>query len=127
MSSKIQEINITGLAIHIGSQITQTTPFVKSFSVITKLMNNLKRMGFSIKSMDVGGGLGVQYNNEKTISLKKYGSIVSSLVSKFGCELILEPGRFIVADAGILVTKVLRTKSNQHKRFIIVDLSLIHM
>ncbi len=124
MSSKIQEINITGLAIHIGSQITQTTPFVKSFSVITKLMNNLKRMGFSIKSMDVGGGLGVQYNNEKTISLKKYGSIVSSLVSKFGCELILEPGRFIVADAGILVTKVLRTKSNQHKRFIIVDAAM---
>ena len=120
-SSEMQEVNIIGLAIHIGSQITKVAPFKEAFDVIRKLANDLKRMNFQLQNVDVGGGLGIQYANENTVSLKNYSRIVSSLINSLQCGLILEPGRFIVADAGVLVTKILRLKSNGRKHFIIVD------
>jgi len=121
ISSEVQEINIVGLAIHIGSQITTVAPFREAFRTVVRLANDLRRIGFRLHSIDVGGGLGIQYANESTIGLQRYSRIVSSLINSLQCELILEPGRFIVADAGVLVTKILRLKSNKRRHFLIVD------
>lgn len=110
-----------GIQIHIGSQITRPQPFVKALKKILPLARELKDSIHSIRYLDIGGGLGIIYENEKATTAKEFASAVLPLIKDMGLTIILEPGRFIAGNAGILVAKVLYIKQTAQKNFIIVD------
>lgn len=121
-ASSLKNINIVGIHKHIGSQLTSISPFVDALGKVLLLVDNLKGMGINIKYLDIGGGLGIPYNDEtppKPRALAK--GVLPLLKGKKDITLILEPGRSIVGNAGVLITKVLYTKKTEQKRFLIVD------
>jgi diaminopimelate decarboxylase len=117
-------IDWQGISAHIGSQILTTEPFRKALSRLTRGVVRLARAGVSLRYLDFGGGLGVRYTNETPLSMAEYGRLVASLVRPLGCHLLLEPGRAIVAPAGVLLTRVLYTKRNRGKTFVVVDAAM---
>lgn len=110
-----------GIQIHIGSQITRPQPFVKALKKIMPLVKELKNSIPSIKYLDIGGGLGIIYENEKATTALEFAKAVLPIIKHIGLTIILEPGRFIAGNAGILATKILYIKQNANKTFIIVD------
>ena len=114
-------LDIIGVSCHIGSQVTQMSPFLEAFDRVKNFVLQLKTEGFAIKYLDLGGGLGIRYNEEGPPHPSEYASSIIPIVNELDCTFILEPGRVIVGNAGILVTKVLYNKSNIEKNFIIVD------
>ncbi|MCK4248792.1 MAG: diaminopimelate decarboxylase, partial [Candidatus Omnitrophica bacterium] len=114
-------LNITGVHLHIGSQITEAEPFVKAIKKIACLITELKGVGIDIEYLNLGGGLGIIYAQEQPQTAQAFAQAVIPLIKQTGCKLILEPGRFIVGNSGILATRVTYVKQNPIKRFIIVD------
>ncbi|MBM3255337.1 MAG: diaminopimelate decarboxylase [Candidatus Omnitrophica bacterium] len=114
-------VNISGLHIHIGSQITESAPFVAAITKMVDFIDRLKTKGLSIEYLNIGGGLGIIYDRESPQTAQKFAHKVLPLLKKTGLRIILEPGRFIVGNAGILVTRVLYVKSTPKKKFVIVD------
>lgn len=114
-------VKICGLHIHIGSQITESAPFVAAIKKITEFIEHLKRIGIPLEYLNIGGGLGIIYNRESPQTAQKYAQKIMPILKKTGLKIILEPGRFIVGNAGILVVKVLYIKHTLKKKFIIVD------
>lgn len=110
-----------GIQMHIGSQITNPTPYVKAIKKILPFVMRLKKTIQSLRYLDIGGGLGIIYENEKPTTAQEFADVVLPLVKDLGLTIILEPGRFIAGNAGILVTKVLYVKQTPDKTFIIVD------
>jgi diaminopimelate decarboxylase len=117
----LSHIDIVGVDCHIGSQLTEVAPFVDAMSKLKELIAVLRSEGFDIRCLDLGGGLGITYNEEMPPHPDEYAQGIIDNARDLGCKLILEPGRVIVGNAGILVTKVLYTKSNSEKNFIIID------
>ena len=117
-------INLVGVHIHIGSQITESAPFVKAIRKVLELLDQLKKRNIRVRFLNIGGGLGIVYDKEKPQTAKEFAGKVLPMLEKSGLKIILEPGRFIVGNAGILVTKVLYIKQNPSKRFIIVDAAM---
>jgi diaminopimelate decarboxylase len=113
-----------GISAHIGSQIVSLHPFRRAFSRIAGYVRDLRQAGIQLEYLDFGGGLGVRYTNEKTSSRAAYAQMVSSLVRPLGLHLLLEPGRSIIAAAGILLTQVIYTKRNRGKTFVVVDAAM---
>jgi diaminopimelate decarboxylase len=114
-------VRISGLHIHIGSQITESEPYVAAIRKMVVFIKLLDKSGVVIKYLNIGGGLGIIYNKETPQTAEKYARKVLPLLKKTGLKVIMEPGRFIVGNAGILVAKVLYIKSTPKKRFVIVD------
>jgi len=114
-------VRITGLHIHIGSQITEARPYIAAISKIVRFIAELKKSGVKLEYLNIGGGLGIVYDNETPQTAQLFAKRVIPLLVKTGLKIIMEPGRFIVGNAGILVTKVLYVKRNTKKKFIIVD------
>lgn len=114
-------LNINGLHIHIGSQITYSAPFVAAITKMANFIIRLKNKGIYLEYLNIGGGLGIVYDKEAPQTARKFSRKVLPLLRKTRLKIILEPGRFIVGNAGILVTKVLYIKSTPKKKFIIVD------
>ena len=114
-------LNIIGLSVHIGSQIVSINPFKKAFSKIKTLVKRVNKNEKIIKVLDLGGGIGINYKNEKIIHFNDYAKIISNISNDLGCKLILEPGRMLVAESGILITKVLYIKKNKNNTFIIIN------
>lgn len=114
-------LDINGVHIHIGSQITSGAPFVDAIKKVIKFIDELRAGGVDIQYLDIGGGLGIIYKDEKPQSAADYAGKVVPLLAKTGLKIIMEPGRFIVGNAGVFVTKVLYVKDNGVKRFVIVD------
>jgi diaminopimelate decarboxylase len=114
-------VRISGLHIHIGSQITTSEPFVAAISKMVNFIAQIKRMGINLEYLNIGGGLGIVYDKETPQTAQKFAAKVLPLLKRTNLKIILEPGRFIVGNAGILVTKVLYIKSSPKKKFIIVD------
>jgi diaminopimelate decarboxylase len=114
-------LRIMGLHIHIGSQITESAPFVAAISKITGFIAKLKAKGIVLEYLNIGGGLGIVYDNETPQTAEKFAGEVLPLLRKTGLKIILEPGRFIAGNAGILVTEALYIKHTPRKKFIIVD------
>lgn len=110
-----------GIHFHIGSQITQIEPFREAALVLSNLVRNLKSLKIEIKFFDVGGGVGIQYKDEKTIALYDYAQAIFSSLTGLDVTLVCEPGRYLVGDCGYFLTRVLYEKNNGHKRFVIVD------
>jgi diaminopimelate decarboxylase len=114
-------ISLQGLAVHIGSQLTDLDPFREAFARLAAMTSELKAQGLAVPRLDLGGGLGIVYGSEKPASAAQYAAVVAGTVGKTGCELLFEPGRFLVAEAGVLVTRVVRIKEGVTHRFVIVD------
>ena len=118
---ELPHLDVVGVACHIGSQITQVAPFVDALARLQELIDRLRALGISIRYLDLGGGLGIQYDKEEPPTPSEYGDKLVEQLKGLDCTLILEPGRVLVWNAGILVTKVLYTKVGDGKHFIIVD------
>ncbi len=117
----LQNIEIIGVDCHIGSQLTEVAPFIDAMGKLKELIAVLRSEGFDIRYLDLGGGLGIRYHEELPPHPKEYARGILDHARDLGCTLILEPGRVIVGNAGILVTEVLYTKRNGGKNFMIVD------
>ncbi len=118
---KYSHVNINGVHIHIGSQITSGKPFVGAIKKTIEFINELRRDGMQIEYLDIGGGLGIIYKDEKPQTAQQYADAVLPLLKGSGLKIIMEPGRFIVGNAGIFITKVLYLKDNGFKKFLVVD------
>ncbi len=117
----MKNLRVIGVHKHIGSQITKVTPFVDALNRVMVLLDNLKQEGIKIKYLDMGGGLGIQYNDERPPHPRELAKKIKPILKDSDITLIVEPGRSIVGNAGIFVTRVLYTKEGIDRRFIIVD------
>jgi diaminopimelate decarboxylase len=117
----LKNIEILGLDCHIGSQLTDVSPFVDALKRLRALVTRLRETGIHIRYLDLGGGLGIVYDQEAPPQPHEYARAILRELENIDCTLIFEPGRVIVGNAGILVTKVLYTKRTQSKNFIIAD------
>jgi diaminopimelate decarboxylase len=113
-----------GISSHIGSQILELAPFREALHRLAGYVVDLRRQGIALKFLDFGGGLGVRYTNESPIPPSKYARMISEVVRPLGVGLLLEPGRSIIAPAGVLLSKVIYTKKNPTKSFVIIDAAM---
>lgn len=120
-SKKLKNIDIKGVSCHIGSQVTKVSPFINALGRLEELIYLLRKDGIEIRYLDLGGGLGITYDQETAPHPSEYAKAIINASSEMNCTFIFEPGRVIAGNAGILVTKVLYTKSNDAKKFIVVD------
>jgi diaminopimelate decarboxylase len=118
---RLQHIEIIGVDCHIGSQLTEVSPFVDALKKLKELVSRLRKEGIRIRYLDLGGGLGITYDEEKPPDPAEYAQALIEEMKDLHCTLILEPGRVIVGNAGILVTRVLYNKEGDQRRFVIVD------
>ncbi len=113
-------LEIVGLSTHIGSQITETSPFTEAAGKVAGIVARLRSDGFGLRYLDMGGGLGIPYQ-EQSPPPSDYAAALLGPISRLGLRLIIEPGRVLVGNAGILVTRVLYIKETDVKRFIVID------
>ncbi|MEO8398924.1 MAG: diaminopimelate decarboxylase, partial [Ignavibacteriaceae bacterium] len=121
---KYKSLKFTGIDMHIGSQITSVEPIAEAIDKLSQLYFEAKSAGVDIQHFDIGGGIGVKYNNEKTFSYKELADKILPKLKKLECDIFFEPGRILTANGGILATEVLYTKKNNDKNFIIVDAAM---
>jgi diaminopimelate decarboxylase len=122
-AAKLKGVRVVGVDMHIGSQIIELDPFGDAFALLADFVRTLRADGHVISHVDLGGGLGIPYreDNEPPPDPDAYAAIVKHATAGLGCKLIFEPGRLIVGNAGILVTRVLYLKRGEAKTFVIVD------
>jgi diaminopimelate decarboxylase len=120
-AAKLKYLEIRGVSCHIGSQVTKISPFIDALGRLKELVHRLREEGIAIRYLDLGGGLGITYDRETPPPPAEYARAIIDAARDMECTFIFEPGRVIVGNAGILVTRVLYTKENNGKRFIIVD------
>ncbi|HKJ23710.1 MAG TPA: diaminopimelate decarboxylase [Myxococcota bacterium] len=120
----LEHVEAVGIDCHIGSQLTRVQPFVDALNRVRHLLLELRDAGHEIRTIDVGGGLGVTYDDETPPSFEEYARGVLESVGGLGCDLVFEPGRSFAANAGVLLTRVLYEKTNEDKRFVIVDAAM---
>jgi diaminopimelate decarboxylase len=122
-AAKLKGVRVVGVDMHIGSQITELDPFSDAFALLADFVSVLRADGHTISHVDLGGGLGIPYreDNEPPPDPDAYAAVVKRATRGLGCRLIFEPGRLIVGNAGILVTRVLYVKKGEAKTFVIVD------
>ncbi|MDC9701269.1 MAG: diaminopimelate decarboxylase [Alphaproteobacteria bacterium] len=128
LAASLPFLEVRGIAMHIGSQITELGPFETAVSRLVDLVHVLRSDGHCLRHIDVGGGLGVSYCEEMQVPfplpLEDYARMIMRLTSGLGLGLILEPGRLIVAHSGLLLTRVIHSKQGEKKTFIIVDAAM---
>jgi len=124
LATTLPHIEIVGVHKHIGSQLTQVSPFVDAMKKVLLLLEQLVGIGVTIRYLNVGGGLGITYQDETPPKPHDLAQAIAPLIKDLKCRLIFEPGRSIVGNAGVLVTKVLYHKANPDKTFLIVDAAM---
>jgi diaminopimelate decarboxylase len=122
-AARLPGLLVTGVDMHIGSQITELQPFGEAFALLNEFVRMLRGDGHDIDHVDLGGGLGIPYrdDNDPPPDPRAYAAVVKTATRDLGCTLIFEPGRLIVGNAGILLTRVLYVKRGEAKTFVIVD------
>ncbi|ALG67949.1 diaminopimelate decarboxylase [Beggiatoa leptomitoformis] len=123
-AAQLPHIEVTGVDCHIGSQLTEITPFIDAAQRVMQLVATLKQQGIELKHVDFGGGLGVQYDAETPPSVVEYAQALQAILGNAPYQIVFEPGRVIVANAGILLTKVEYLKQTPEKHFAIVDAAM---
>jgi len=126
-AGKDPNIRVAGVSVHIGSQITDLTSFTDALGRVADLVRELQRNGHNIRYVDAGGGLGIAYKDEPEVFAKQVAAYAKAVIAPLrglGIHLLLEPGRSIVGPAGVLLTRVLYRKTNDGKRFLIVDAAM---
>jgi diaminopimelate decarboxylase len=117
-------IRWAGIGAHIGSQVLSLAPFRRAVKRLAGYVGELRRNGIELKFVDIGGGLGVRYTDQQAPSRGEYARTVKCIVRPLGCHLLLEPGRSMVAQSGVLLTRVLYIKENRGKKFVVVDAAM---
>ena len=117
-------INPYGLAIHVGSQLFDYDVFFQTFSKIKNLAVELKNLGYEVNQLDLGGGFGVDYTMKNSLNYKSFSKALNEVFKNNEFQLSIEPGRSLIAESGVLLTKVIRTKSTNYKNFLIVDAAM---
>jgi len=120
-AAAMKHLDIKGVSCHIGSQVTKLSPFTDALARLKELVRRLREEGIAIRYLDLGGGLGITYDREAPPHPSEYARAIIDASRDMDCTFIFEPGRVIVGNAGILVTRVLYTKKSEDKRFVIVD------
>ena len=124
-AAELPGIRVTGIDMHIGSQITDLQPFDNAFALLVELTETLRAEGHAIEHVDLGGGLGIPYHEDKAPPLPEaYAEVVRKHVTRLGLKIILEPGRLISGNAGVLVSEVIYVKEGEAKNFLIVDAAM---
>ncbi|MEW6999055.1 diaminopimelate decarboxylase [Colwelliaceae bacterium BS250] len=123
-AAAMSHLSVNGVDCHIGSQLTEVKPFLDALDRVLVLVDKLKDVGINLRHLDVGGGLGVPYQGEEPPHPSEYAKAIADKMQGYDLELIYEPGRAIMANAGILVTEVEFLKTNQDKHFAIVDAAM---
>jgi diaminopimelate decarboxylase len=121
LASELPGIEPVGLAVHIGSQVTDLEPYRRAFERVAEIVLGLRALGFSVPRMDLGGGIGVRYHAERALEPLSYAKLVHAIFGSLGLTLAFEPGRVLTAAAGLLVSQVLYVKEGSARRFVIVD------
>lgn len=124
LARELPFLDVVGVDCHIGSQILELAPFRESLEKMMELYHQLIREGFDIRHLDLGGGVGIRYQNENTISMQDYAEVLRTGLSSFTGELILEPGRRIIGPQGLLLTRVEYVKHSDQNHFLIVDAAM---
>lgn len=123
-AAAMPNIRVLGISCHIGSQLTDISPFTEALQKVRTFISGLAARGIAIAYLDLGGGLGIRYRDEEPPHPRDYAAALKNEMAGLNCTLILEPGRVIVGNAGILVSRVLYTKRSKTKNFIIVDAAM---
>jgi diaminopimelate decarboxylase len=126
LAASLPGIDVVGIDVHIGSQLTDLAPFETAYSKVADLTEALRADGHDIRRLDLGGGLGIPYTrgNEPPPLPSDYGDLVRRTVGHLGCEIEIEPGRLIVGNAGLLVSEVIYVKSGEGRDFLILDAAM---
>jgi len=122
-AAELPGIRVQGIDMHIGSQLTQLMPFEQAFRCLAELTTELRGLGHDITVLDIGGGLGIDYEDGKPAppEVTEYAKLANDILGGLGCRIIVEPGRSLVGNTGILLTKVLYIKQGERDRFLIID------
>ncbi len=123
-ANTLKNIDVVGIDCHIGSQITQLSPFIEAVEKIKVLIDEIEKKGMQIQYVDLGGGLGISYKDEEPPHPNEYGEVIIKQFEGMKKILIFEPGRVIVGNAGVMLTEVLYLKENSEKKFVIVDAAM---
>lgn len=123
-AASLPNLDVVGIDCHIGSQLTETQPFVDALDRIMMMIEQLKTLGIHLQHIDIGGGLGVTYKDETPPSVVEYAESMRPALEKLGLKVYMEPGRSISANAGVLLTKVDLLKPTQHRNFAIIDAAM---
>lgn len=121
LAASLPGISVQGVSVHIGSQLTSLVPFGQAFARVCEFVNELRKNGIAISTLDLGGGLGIPYGLDEPPSPDEYAEVVKKETKGMGCQLMFEPGRLLVGNAGILVTRVMYVKRSENRVFVIVD------
>ena len=124
LAASLPNLRIVGIDMHIGSQITNAAPIIEACRKLAELATVLKSRDIALSHFDIGGGLGISYDRGTSTSPRELAKELLPILTGVGCKILFEPGRFLTANAGILATKVLYTKQNKNKNFIIVDAAM---
>lgn len=123
-AQQLPNLNICGIDCHIGSQLTETRPFLDALDRVLALIDQLTEQGITIRHLDIGGGLGIRYNDETPPLPSEYSSAINERLGDRELTILIEPGRAIAGNAGILVTKVEYLKHTNHKNFAVIDAAM---
>jgi diaminopimelate decarboxylase len=123
-AADLPHIEVAGIDCHIGSQLTEVAPFIDALDRVLDLAGRLREDGIAVRHLDIGGGLGIRYRDERPPEPAEYAKALSARLDGAGYEILMEPGRAIVGNAGVLLTRVEYLKSNQVKHFAIVDAAM---
>ncbi|WP_445116365.1 diaminopimelate decarboxylase [Acinetobacter sp. WZC-1] len=123
-AASLSALEVTGIDCHIGSQLTETQPFVDALDRVISMIDQLKDMGIQLKHIDIGGGLGVTYKDEIPPTVQEYASALRPALEKLGLKVYMEPGRSISANAGVLLTRVDLLKPTSYRNFAVIDAAM---
>ena len=120
-ASQMPNVNVIGIDAHIGSQLIDVSPYKEAAELLSDLIEEVRSIGINLRFVDIGGGLGIQYHDENPPDPSDWAQMIGPVIKKTGCRLIIEPGRSMVGNACVLITRVLYVKKNEDKTFVIVD------
>ena len=122
-AAELPGIKVQGIDMHIGSQLTQLEPFEAAFRCLAELTTELRGLGHDISILDIGGGLGIDYQdgNQLPPAVTDYAALTNEILGQLGCRILVEPGRSLVGNIGILVSRVIYVKESERNRFLIID------
>ncbi len=123
-AARLSGLEIYGISMHIGSQITALAPFEAAFSKLRQLCLDLRKNGHNIQSLDFGGGIGISYKDETTIDVAKYAEIIKKIAKELKVKATIAPGRAMIGSAGVLVAKIIYLKKTAQKNFAIIDAAM---
>jgi diaminopimelate decarboxylase len=123
-AARLPGIEPVGIAIHIGSQLLSLDPYRRAFKKVAKCVADIRAAGLTVKSIDLGGGIGITYREEVPILFQDYAALLGELVAPLGCDIVIEPGRALVGNAGILVASIVYVKDGADRPIVVVDAAM---